>query len=254
MTKLRSYVFAPQLLGDGGPLGRPARLRHHPERRPDPVRGEEGVRRRLTTIAQREKVAAEDASVWVLNGTGTEGQATDIATYLTWSGMQASAPNQKPEEQPAATTIRVYNGAETPHPADDRLPGEDVRRPGGSRGRPGRARGRHRHDRSGHPEAHDPERALGARASREAVGALTPDLPKPDGTRWRTWTRPGRSDALLQVGRGTGARGACADRRTLGSPRVSDAPDTTTSIASRTTERAPRRCRSAGLPSTGSPR
>jgi hypothetical protein len=63
-------------------------------------------------IALREKVAAENASVWVLNGTGTDGQAADVAGYLSWSGMRASAPNQKPEEVPATTTVRVFNGAE----------------------------------------------------------------------------------------------------------------------------------------------
>jgi polyisoprenyl-teichoic acid--peptidoglycan teichoic acid transferase len=113
MTKLRSYVFAPSFwateVRSGDPRGYVIL--------PNVDRIRYAVKKAFSddpkTIAQREKVASENASVWVLNGTGTEGQATDVAAYLTWSGMQASAPNQKPEEQPTTTTIRIYNGAET---------------------------------------------------------------------------------------------------------------------------------------------
>ena len=112
MTKLRSYVFAPSFwsteVRSGDPRGyviipNVDRIRYAVKKAfsDDPAE-----------IALREKVAAENASAWVLNGTGTEGQAADVAGYLSWSGMSASAPNQKPEETPATTTIRIYNGAE----------------------------------------------------------------------------------------------------------------------------------------------
>jgi hypothetical protein len=49
--------------------------------------------------------------VWILNGSGRLGQASQIAAFLEYEGINASAPNQRP----AATTktrIVVYNGAE----------------------------------------------------------------------------------------------------------------------------------------------
>jgi LCP family protein required for cell wall assembly len=50
------------------------------------------------TIAEkREALAAEGASVYVLNGTRQAGQAADIADYLEFLGIAASAPSQKPD-------------------------------------------------------------------------------------------------------------------------------------------------------------
>jgi hypothetical protein len=63
---------------------------------------------------RRERMAQEGATVWVLNGSGVQGQATSTAAYLEYLGMAASAPNQRPEETGLpATRIAVYNGAET---------------------------------------------------------------------------------------------------------------------------------------------
>ncbi len=64
-----------------------------------------------TLLAARESLAAEAATVWVLNGAGKPGLATDNADYLSYYGMNASAPNQKATVI-ATTTIVVYNGAE----------------------------------------------------------------------------------------------------------------------------------------------
>ena len=65
----------------------------------------------------REALAAEGASVYVLNGSGRAGQAADIADYLEFLGIAASAPSLKPDVTGlAATTLRVYNGAETTAP------------------------------------------------------------------------------------------------------------------------------------------
>ncbi|MBI2776735.1 MAG: LCP family protein [Chloroflexi bacterium] len=67
--------------------------------------------------ARREQLAAEGASVYVLNGSGAAGQASRIADYLEYLGIAASAPGQKPDVTGlATTTIRVYNGAETTMP------------------------------------------------------------------------------------------------------------------------------------------
>jgi hypothetical protein len=64
--------------------------------------------------ARREALAAEAATIWVLNGSGAEGQASRVAGYLDHQGFTASAPNQRPDQTgTAATRIVVYNGAET---------------------------------------------------------------------------------------------------------------------------------------------
>ena len=113
MTKLRSQVFAPSFWATEVRSGDPRGYVIIPK--VDRIRY--GVRAafadKAADIALREKVAAEGARTWVLNGTGATGQAADIASYLSWSGMEASAPNQKPDEKPSTTVVRVYNGAET---------------------------------------------------------------------------------------------------------------------------------------------
>ena len=64
--------------------------------------------------ALREKLAEEAASVWVLNSTGNTDQAARLAGYLEYYGLAASAPRQQPSGGVrAATTVVVYNGAET---------------------------------------------------------------------------------------------------------------------------------------------
>ena len=63
--------------------------------------------------ARREALAAEGATVWVLNGSGEAGQAARIAAYLESEGIAATAPNQRPDRRGLpATRIEVYNGAE----------------------------------------------------------------------------------------------------------------------------------------------
>ncbi len=66
---------------------------------------------------RREQLAQEGATVYVLNGSGRTGQASRIADYLEYLGMSAAAPGEKPDVTGlAATTLRVYNGAETTMP------------------------------------------------------------------------------------------------------------------------------------------
>lgn len=61
----------------------------------------------------RDALLAEGADVWVLNGTGRQGEAARLSEYLSYLGIAASAPNQDPDisGQPT-TTVRAYNGAE----------------------------------------------------------------------------------------------------------------------------------------------
>ncbi|HUQ44161.1 MAG TPA: LCP family protein [Candidatus Limnocylindria bacterium] len=65
----------------------------------------------------RDALLQEGAEVWVLNGTGRNGEAARLSEYLSYLGIAASAPNQRPDvDGLPATTIRVYNGAETELP------------------------------------------------------------------------------------------------------------------------------------------
>ena len=65
----------------------------------------------------RDAIASEGATLWVLNGSGRTGEASSLAGYLNYYGIAATAPTQKPDTTGlTATTIRVYNGAETRDP------------------------------------------------------------------------------------------------------------------------------------------
>jgi LCP family protein required for cell wall assembly len=65
----------------------------------------------------RDALAEEGAAVWVLNGSGRTGEAARLSDYLSYLGIAASAPNQKPDTTGlSGTTIRVYNGAEAKFP------------------------------------------------------------------------------------------------------------------------------------------
>jgi len=59
----------------------------------------------------RDRLSAEGAQVWVVNGSGRNGLATSVADYLDYYGLGASAPNKAAATQ-AKTTIVVYNGAD----------------------------------------------------------------------------------------------------------------------------------------------
>lgn len=66
---------------------------------------------------RRDALVAEGAELWVLNGSGKTGEAARLSEYLSYLGMAATAPNQKPDvSKPPATIIRAYNGAETEFP------------------------------------------------------------------------------------------------------------------------------------------
>jgi hypothetical protein len=67
--------------------------------------------------AARDALLQEGAQVWVLNGSGRTGEAARLAQFLSYLGMDATAPNQRPDTSGLQrTTIRAFNGAETEDP------------------------------------------------------------------------------------------------------------------------------------------
>lgn len=68
-------------------------------------------------LTTRQQLGAEGAQVWVVNGASQAGLASNNADYLSYYGMNASAPNQNAKSTPAHTRIVVYNGAEKAMPA-----------------------------------------------------------------------------------------------------------------------------------------
>jgi len=60
----------------------------------------------------RDALAQEGALLWVLNGSGRSGEAARLSDYLSYLGLAATAPIQKPDTSGlSGTTIRAYNGA-----------------------------------------------------------------------------------------------------------------------------------------------
>jgi LCP family protein required for cell wall assembly len=108
---LRSYVFAPPRYGrDGTRPGLGFVLEIDIPRIRAAVAEAFVVDPELE--ARRETLAAEAGTIWVLNGSGEEGQASRLSAYLDYQGFTVSAPNQRPEETGQSTRIVVYNGAE----------------------------------------------------------------------------------------------------------------------------------------------
>lgn len=114
-TKIRSFVFTPPRYATEGSDARGYIIQPNVDQ----------IRRAVATAfkidakleAQREKVAGEDGVVWVVNGSGQVGQASQIASYLEYLGLTASAPTQRPDKTVTTTRIRVYNGRESVLPA-----------------------------------------------------------------------------------------------------------------------------------------
>jgi LCP family protein required for cell wall assembly len=112
-ANIRSYVFSPPL------YGRETNGRCGDQIEPFISKIRQAVRDAFSGKPadedQREKIAAEGADVWILNGSGELGQASQIAAYLEYQGINASAPNQRPAPT-AGTKMVVYNGAELKTP------------------------------------------------------------------------------------------------------------------------------------------
>lgn len=109
---IRSYVFSPFVYA-AEPKG---------DRRgyiitPNVVRIRKAVKDAFSIspslTAQRERLGAEAARVWVYNASGKDGLSGRTAEYLAYNGVEASAPVKKIATQLASTRIEVYNGAET---------------------------------------------------------------------------------------------------------------------------------------------
>jgi LCP family protein required for cell wall assembly len=115
-SSIRSYVFAPPLYGasvNSPKCGDSNTLYVNKVRQAvkDALSGN------ATDEARKQTIADEGASVWVLNGSGRSGQAADVAAFLEYQGISASAPTQKPPKPLTATKIVVYNGHEADAPA-----------------------------------------------------------------------------------------------------------------------------------------
>ena len=97
---------------------------------------------------RREQLGEEDASVYVLNGSGVSGQASRIADYLEYLGMSASAPGPEAgRERPRRDDpARLQRGGDH-DAADGRHARGPVRCHRGARGRRGCHRGRRDRDR-----------------------------------------------------------------------------------------------------------
>jgi LCP family protein required for cell wall assembly len=113
---IRSVIFTPPFYGTEGT---------------DPVRGyiivpnvqriRDAVRSAFNVdpafAEERDAIAQEGATAWVLNGSGQTGQAASLAAYLDYLGIAATAPAQRPDSTGMANTrIKAYNGAETTDP------------------------------------------------------------------------------------------------------------------------------------------
>lgn len=114
---IRSYVFAPPFFAREILSGDPRGYVIIPNVNRIRAAVRDAFRADPAAEARREALAEEGATVWVLNGSGVAGQASDLARYLESWGLTASAPNQRPESRPSRTRLVAYNGAETRFPA-----------------------------------------------------------------------------------------------------------------------------------------
>jgi hypothetical protein len=112
---IRSYVFSPPFYATeyaNSPRGYIIT--------PNVVRIRKAVKEAFSVkpavLAQRERLGAEGARIWVQNASGRSGLSTDVAEYLAYFGADASAPNTKKPPTAATTKIVVYNGAEATMP------------------------------------------------------------------------------------------------------------------------------------------
>jgi LCP family protein required for cell wall assembly len=113
IKNIRSYVFAPPLYGTQGIYNGVFKLI------PNVPRIQQAARNAFKVDAKaeatRRNLAEEAATVWVLNGSAINGQAAQIAAYLDYEGMLASAP-VRGVDRLAQTKIVAYNGAEEEFP------------------------------------------------------------------------------------------------------------------------------------------
>ena len=123
---LHSYVFAPPYYAT---QCAPAACLTYYWLKPNVPAIQAAVQQAFSTapslLAERQALGAEGATVWVLNGSGTSGKASAVASYLADLGMNAQVPpidgGRAPGGVQADTTVIFYNGAETRMPETVRV-------------------------------------------------------------------------------------------------------------------------------------
>ena len=90
---IRSFVFAPPLYGTQ--VLKPARLHILPDTAKIRDAVERAFRGNPADEARRQRLSQEGAQVWVLNGTDSPGRGSQIAGFLAYQGLAASAPRQR---------------------------------------------------------------------------------------------------------------------------------------------------------------
>jgi LCP family protein required for cell wall assembly len=113
VKNIRSYVFAPPLYGTQGLFDGVFKLIPNVPRIQQAARDAFQVDAKAE--AERRALAEEAATVSVLNGSGLLGQASQIASYLDYQGVIASAPRQL-ADRASRTRIVAYNGAQASKP------------------------------------------------------------------------------------------------------------------------------------------
>ncbi len=115
LKNIRSYVFAPSYYATEGYNSKGLYVVE-----PNVPRIRKAVKDAFSTSSDlldlRDRLTAEEARVWVLNGSGRSGLNSDAAEYMAYDGVDASAPRKSAPRQ-ATTTIVAYNGAESAMPA-----------------------------------------------------------------------------------------------------------------------------------------
>ena len=111
-TNISSYVFQPPLYGSETAPGAPIyKMFPNVSRIRNAVKN--AFKRNPVDEAQAEALAEEGAGIWVLNPFADRSRGTDLAGYLEYRGLAASAPRQRPTgPTTSATQVVVYNGAE----------------------------------------------------------------------------------------------------------------------------------------------
>jgi LCP family protein required for cell wall assembly len=121
ITNLRSFVFTPPEYAVQCP---PAECQVNYWLHPNVTAIRQAVQQAFTIdpalLKSRAKLGAENATVQVLNGSGISGQATAIASYLDYLGMNASVPTANGGKAGrltyTATVVTFYNGADARMP------------------------------------------------------------------------------------------------------------------------------------------
>ena len=134
---IRSFVFSPPFYGSDGTEA----VRGYVIE-PNIARIRRAVKDAFSTpasvLALRDRLGAEEARVWVLNGSGRSGLSASTADRLAYDGLDASAPNQRVHDAAGHDEDRRLQRRRGRLPGDDQVPRGPVQREGRPR-RPTRA-------------------------------------------------------------------------------------------------------------------